>query len=422
MWDTLVRVSIAIPSGFLALPRQGERSLEALEKKLDLLVLQTLLVVPADRAGPHARALARVQAFLASVAKSGARGALRAALARVEVRAPVLGLRSGALPVEGALRAAVPALLSAFTAELGAGQRSDDVLWDAPLARLFDYSSERVLDFEPPAQGVFFDGACLHVKAATGASFALADAPGGEQFLHPIAGFGGHARLALADGNPLSMNEEHPDKSGNRIDLGERTVEEWCKAMGDAFLLIELALPALAAEIAKALQRIVPVGFEPERHLSASYREAPGLVYLTLHPSALTLAEAIIHETQHGKLNVLRWFDPVLANADSTWTKSPVRPDLRPLAGVLLAVHAFVPVAALHLRLAELGHPLASSPAFEERRAQVIAGNAAGLATLAELGQPTPIGKQVVEALEDLHRLTAEHAPTAREANLSALG
>jgi len=412
---------MAIPTGFLALPRQRERTLEALEKKLDLLVLQTLLVLPAERAGDHALALGRVQAFLEAVARSSARGALRAALARVEVRAPVLGLRSGALAAEPALGAAIPALLSALAAELGPGQRVEDVVWDAPVARLFDFARERVLELDPPARGVYFDGACLHVKREDGVSFALADAPAGEPVFHRVPGLP-RAALAQRDGNPLAMHEEHPDKSGNRLDLGGRSAAEWCSALADAVALIELALPALAAEIGKSLQRIVPVGFEPERHLSASYREAPGLVYLTLHPSALTLAEAIIHETQHGKLNVLRWFDPVLTNADSTWTKSPVRPDLRPLAGVLLAVHAFVPVAAFHLRLEELGHPLASTPAFAERRAQVIAGNSAGLSTLLELGQATPIGKQVMDALAELHALSVEHAPLEREASVSALG
>jgi HEXXH motif-containing protein len=115
------------------------------------------------------------------------------------------------------------------------------------------------------------------------------------------------------------------------------------------------------------------------------------------------LAEAIVHESQHGKLNTLRWLDPVLENGDATWTSSPVRPDMRPLMGVLMAVHAFVPVAALHQRLRELDHPLADP----ERRAQVIAGNADGLVTLRELAKPTALGKRVIAALEELHAATS---------------
>src|SRR5690606_5269945 len=113
-----------------------------------------------------------------------------------------------------------------------------------------------------------------------------------------------------------------------------------------------LGLPELRVEIGANLQRVVPVGCDDKRHFSASYREAPGLVYLSLHPSPLTMAEAIVHETQHAKLNALGWLDPVLHNGHDTWTSSPVRPDLRPLMGVLMAVHAFIPVAALHGALA----------------------------------------------------------------------
>ena len=40
----------------------------------------------------------------------------------------------------------------------------------------------------------------------------------------------------------------------------------------------------------------VPVGWDEQRHLSASYQEAIGTVYLSLHPNPLTLAEALIHE------------------------------------------------------------------------------------------------------------------------------
>jgi HEXXH motif-containing protein len=211
------------------------------------------------------------------------------------------------------------------------------------------------------------------------------------------------APLSLVDSNPLSMFEAHPDKQGNRLDLGERSVEAWCAALGEALGLIRVALPALATELRTSLARLVPVGYDPERHLSASYREAPGLVYLTLHPSALTLAEALIHETQHGKLNAVSWLDPVLHNGHSEWTRSPVRPDMRPLMGVLLALHAFVPVSALHRRLAELGHPLAQTPEFATRRAEVFEQNAQALSALRPRADFSELGARLFAGLAALH-------------------
>ena len=208
---------------------------------------------------------------------------------------------------------------------------------------------------------------------------------------------------ALADTNPLRDIEAHPDKSGNALDLGGHDPADWAARLSEALDLIALALPEWMAEHEQTLHRLLPVGYAPERHFSATYREAPGTAYLSLHPDPLTLAEAIVHEGQHSRLNLLHLFDPILENGATTWTASPVRPDLRPLIGVLLAVHAFVPVAALHARLAALDHPLATTARFAERRAQVLAGNARGLELVATLGQPTPQGRRVIDGLQALH-------------------
>lgn len=222
---------------------------------------------------------------------------------------------------------------------------------------------------------------------------------------------GSPVQLALADSNPLADREAHPDKTGNAWSLGGHPLSEWQDALGAALALLDEHLPEWTSELPVSLERLLPVGYEPELHLSASYREAPGLAYLTLHPNVVTLAEAIVHETQHGKLMLLTWLDPVLRNGNTTWTRSPVRPDLRPLMGVLLAVHAFVPVAALHARLAAADHPSSRTPHFAKRRRDVLAGNQNGLLTVHELGEPTSSGSRVIAALQELHEVTMREAP-----------
>ena len=143
-------------------------------------------------------------------------------------------------------------------------------------------------------------------------------------------------------------------------------------------------------------------------HLSASYREALGLCYLTLHPSCLTMAEALIHETQHGKINALSYLDPILHNAFTEWSPSPVRPDLRPLWGVLLAVHAFAPVSLLHARLAEMGHPLSMEPNFARRRTEVLQGNVRGMDILLNSAKPTPVGARILHDMKRLLKVLRE--------------
>lgn len=374
-----------------------------LTRKLRLLVLQRLLVTPpGSLPAPTSGALSRLQPYLQQLARDKGRAwVLLEVLGRVEIMMPLLFAESGQLSMDEALKRAVPSLLVQLGAALPERASREQVLWDVPVAVLFD--GARCLRFSPEAQGLLVDGPRVRLRNASGHELSWPDVEDGSADVSPsVAG----ARLSLVDANPLAMLEDHPDKEGNAIDLSERDPSEWTRAIDEALALVEATLPALHRELVAHLQRIVPVGFEPERHLSASYREAPGQIYMSLHPSTLTMAEALIHETQHGKLNTLRWFDAVLTNGDSTWSESPVRPDLRPLMGVLMGVHAFVPVAAMHRRLEETGDPIADTPHFVRRRAEVLEGNASGLKTLRELGQPTTAGERVLAALEQLHAAT----------------
>jgi len=218
----------------------------------------------------------------------------------------------------------------------------------------------------------------------------------------PFTEIEGGIVLAEVDDNPLSMLEAHPDKLGNAIDLGGRDAETWADALREALGLIAEHTPALRETIALLVHQIVPVGYDAEQHLSASYREALGTLYLTLHPSPLTMAEALIHETQHNVLNAVFELDPLLENAFSPLFSSPVRPDPRPLHGVLLAVHAFLPVAELHRRMAEAGHPLSKTPEFARRVERVREGNREGAAVLLENAAPTAIGRALLDEIARL--------------------
>lgn len=205
--------------------------------------------------------------------------------------------------------------------------------------------------------------------------------------------------LALADNNPLAMEEAHPNKSGNAIDLGGHEAKEWTSALGEAFALIDRHLPDLRAEMDLFIHQIVPVGWDAEKHLSASYQEAIGTIYMSLHPSAMTLAEALIHEFSHNKLNALFEIDEVLENAWTPLYASPVRPDPRPLHGVLLAVHAFLPVARLYEKMIEAKEPAAQNEAFLGRFAAIRRINREGAEIVLGNGKATVIGAGLLEEI-----------------------
>lgn len=210
------------------------------------------------------------------------------------------------------------------------------------------------------------------------------------------------ATLVRADDSPLAGDETHPDKAGNAVDLGGRSVEEWVTALQAALDVIGAHAPGLLADIEVVLQQVVPVGYDATRHLSASYAENLGTIYLSLHDDVLTMAEAIVHEVSHNKLNALWSNRPLLRNAFEPLYTSPVRPDPRPLHGILLAVHAFGAVGFLYERLRAADDPRSHTPAFARRHDAIRSNNAEGLAVLQQHADATAEGQSLLDELTRL--------------------
>jgi HEXXH motif-containing protein len=220
----------------------------------------------------------------------------------------------------------------------------------------------------------------------------------------PYRRLGRVTRLALENHNPIAEFEAHPDKAGNAIDLGGRSVEEWSAALEVALAIVEQHLPGIHAEMGTLLHELIPVGYHAERHLSASYREAIGTVYLTLHGNAMTMAEALVHEFQHNKMNVASYSIDFLENPFHPRYPSPVRPDPRPLWGILLAVHAFLPVAQLYRNMRDAGHPWAARPDFLRRMSEIDLKNHEGMEMLRAHAKWLPAGRAFFGELEALER------------------
>lgn len=215
-------------------------------------------------------------------------------------------------------------------------------------------------------------------------------------------GLHGGLTLVLEDNNPIADREAHPDKLGNALALGDRSADVWVRTLDEALKLIEAQLPTLFGEMQLYIQRVVPVGFDARQHLSASYAEAIGTIYVSLHPNPMVMAEALIHEFSHNKLNALFEVDRVLNNAFSSTHTSPVRPDPRPLHGVLLAAHAFLPVATLYERMLECRHPWSSDPGFARRLSQIVSSNHQAVSTVVAAAHTTPVGRGLVDELARL--------------------
>jgi HEXXH motif-containing protein len=89
----------------------------------------------------------------------------------------------------------------------------------------------------------------------------------------------------------------------------------------------------------------------------------------------------------------------VLENAWSPLYTSPVRPDPRPLHGVLLAVHAFLPVARLYEKMIEAKEPAAGNEAFLARFAAIRRINREGAEVVLGNGKATVMGAGLLEEI-----------------------
>lgn len=316
--------------------------------------------------------------------------------------------------IDAAAAAMIPHLLFEMALR-GLLEPGESVLWPHGAPRL----AVRALGGElvPPAAATGLRFSAAHVSAVAGsaeiaqlpcASIARRAPPAdnsGFRIEPRFLPIGSVAHFATVDHNPIAAFEAHPDKAGNHIDLGGRAQEEWVRTLADSCALIERFMPGELAEMKLLLQVVVPVGFDAERHLSASYREAVGTIYLTLHPNVMTMTEAVVHEFQHNKLNVSAHSVDYLRNPFHPLYKSPVRPDPRPLWGILLAVHAFLPVAELYRRMRGAGHPWAARPDFERRLSEIDLKNHEGMEMLRAHADFTAAGRALFDDLESLEQM-----------------
>lgn len=161
--------------------------------------------------------------------------------------------------------------------------------------------------------------------------------------------------LTEIDSNPYGTFDAHPDnrKDGVRIGWGSSSESEWFDAYARAFDILRQSDPGFFVEINRYLKKIVPLGTDDKAHRSASYAEAFGAVYMGLVPGEphpeFSVLEGLIHEWSHNKANLARNLAPLVLNGNEEAYYSSYRPDPRPIEGIFLGVHAFVPTVRVFL-------------------------------------------------------------------------
>ena len=127
-----------------------------------------------------------------------------------------------------------------------------------------------------------------------------------------------------------------------RLDAAEFAV--WCARLDDAWAHLVTVHPRHVPEVAAIAPVVVPV---PRRGglVATSSAAAFGAFCLTPPTAAAALAETVVHELQHSKLNALLDLVPLQKPDADRLCYAPWRRDPRPLGGLLHGIYAFTGVA-----------------------------------------------------------------------------
>jgi len=101
-------------------------------------------------------------------------------------------------------------------------------------------------------------------------------------------------------------------------------------------------------------QVVVPLRGLKGRWESGSSTDLPGLIWLHLH-GGLQILEGLVHETAHHYLFLSEAAGPLVDPSHTETYTSPLRPDPRPLRGILLAYHALAYICAFYADAARHG-------------------------------------------------------------------
>lgn len=125
-----------------------------------------------------------------------------------------------------------------------------------------------------------------------------------------------------------------------------------------------------------------------------------GLVPTEPHPE-LSVLEGLIHEWSHNKANLARNLSPLVSNGKEEAYYSSYRPDPRPIEGIFLGVHAFVPTVRVFLRAFE--HGAVETDVRVAKTFSMHLKNESALEVLAKYLRPTEEGARYLDEIRQEH-------------------
>ncbi len=154
--------------------------------------------------------------------------------------------------------------------------------------------------------------------------------------------------------------------------------------------------PLAWVDVRRQLRAILPLA---RRAYSRSHSPSnwSGTVLLTPE-DPYRIADLLVHEVSHIRINLFREFDVLLAELHKDRTfESPWRSDPRPLSGLVLGIHAFLNLCQFYCRLIDAGDPAGSARKIFERQRRNVA---TAWKTAKPWIVPSPTGESLFKEIE----------------------
>ena len=201
----------------------------------------------------------------------------------------------------------------------------------------------------------------------------------------------------------------HPDHKKNNIGITfwSKSPQEWLTLFAESFSIVQAVSPGFMSEINLMIRKILPFDVSYGAHNSWSYSSLIGHLLMS-YPAGMdnpeiALLEAILHEYNHNKLNLILQTETLILSDKSEIYYSPYRPDARHILGIYLGLHALAWAYWVILH-AHLNGIITLSEIWKEKAALYVFKNWLSIQVLEKYGKFSPLWDEILKEMIQVHK------------------
>jgi hypothetical protein len=192
------------------------------------------------------------------------------------------------------------------------------------------------------------------------------------------------ARDMGASGTPIRVVQEYPPETVADLSAGLRLLQElW---------------PEAHAEVAQAVQQLTLYDDETLKSFADFRRHGSIFICTTYVKDTVILADYILHEASHVRLNTVLSVSPMFLNPTDARFRTPLRKDPRPLFGAFHQMFVLARIFAFYQRATR------QRSGLEERREEIRRQLHEGFEVVRENANLTETGEAMLSSIEQMMR------------------